>query len=305
MISIRGMKHHELDTVHRMLDRAFRHTPKAFFDQQVHHDPHLRPGHTRLLVENGCILSCVRVFFREMGCKGMSLPIGGIGDVGTDPSAQGMGYATQLLTDTITYMRKKGAILSILFTRIQPFYRNVGYLTLPTLDIHTKPPAPSKSIIHRPVDLNQDLSPIIQLYKHFNQDRTGPVIRSRAYWKHQPGFPRLDPTLFWVCEEKGEITCYVRGFVDDEILRIQEFGYLPGREASLRDLIATMARILKKKNVHISYLSYEEVNIFTPWHHKTSENTTLMVRFLQFDKLAVFDELLQPYRFLFWEADRF
>jgi len=305
MISIRGMKPHELDTVHRMLDRAFRHTPKAFFDQQARHDPHLRPEHTRLLVENGRMLSCVRVYFREIGCKGMSLPIGGIGDVGTDPSARDKGYATRLLTDTITYMRKKGAVLSILFTRIQPFYRNIGYMTLPTLDIRTIPPAPSTSLAHRPVDLNRDLPPIIQIYKNFNQHRTGPVIRSRAYWKHQPGFPRLDPALFWVGEEKGKITCYVRGFSDGKILKIQEFGSLPGRKASLRDLIATMARILKKKNVHMSYLSDEEVNTFSPWYHETSENTTLMVRLLQLDKLTVFDELLQTHHFLFWEADRF
>jgi predicted acetyltransferase len=305
LISIRGMKPHELDTVHRMLERAFRRTSKAFFDQQVRHDPLLRPQHTRLLVENGRILSCVRVYFRKIGCKGMSLSVGGIGDVGTDPSAQGKGYATQLLTDTTAYMRKKGAILSILFTRIQPFYRNIGYLTIPTLDIRTRPPAPSSSIAHRPVDMNRDLSPVIQLYKSFNQHRTGPVIRRRPYWKHQLRFPRLDPKLFWVCEEKGKITCYMRGFINGEILRIQEFGCLPGREASLRNLIATMARILNKKNVHMSYLSYEEVNIFTPWYHEISENTTLMARLLQFDKLAIFDELLRPHRFLFWEADRF
>ena len=305
MISIRGMKPHELDSVHRMLDRAFPHTPKTFFDRQARHDPHLRPQHTRLLVEDGRILSCVRVYFRKIWCRGTSIPIGGIGDVGTDPSVQGKGCATQLLTDTMSYMRKKGAILTILFTRIQPFYQNIGYLTLPTIDIRIKPPTPSKSIAHRPIDLNRDLSRIIQLYKNFNQHRTGPVIRTRAYWKHQQGFPRLNPALFWISEEKGEITCYMRGFVNGETLRIQEFCFLPGNEASLRNLIATMAQTLNKKNVHMSYLSDKEVDIFTSWDLEKSENITLMARLLQFDKLTVFDELIRPHRFLFWEADRF
>ena len=90
------------------------------------------------------------------------------------------------------------------------------------------------------------------------------------------------------------MTCYVRGFVDGEILRIQEFCFHPGKEASLRNFIATMAQILKKNNVHISYPSNEEVAIFAPWSLEKSKNTILMASLLQFDKLAVFGELLQP-----------
>ena len=84
-MEIRGMLSHELPTVHALLDRAFPFTPRSFFDRQVKHDPALRPEDTRILMENGRIRACVRVYFRTTYHDGGTLRMGGIGDVGTDP----------------------------------------------------------------------------------------------------------------------------------------------------------------------------------------------------------------------------
>ena len=304
-IEIRGMRKGERESVHQMLDRAFPHTSKSYFDRQTDNDPFLKPEDTRILLKHGRILSCVRVYFRSIYCEGETLKIGGIGDVGTDPSARGQGYAIRLLNDAIEYMRKKNAVLSILFTRINPFYHRVGYFTIPTIDLDIPIPSPTKIIAYDKADMNRDLSGLAQLYYTFNHQRIGPVCRTESYWKKQPYFPRVDPDLFWVIEKNSQIICYVRGSVRDDTLKIQEFCYGRGNERAVLDLIATMAHSLDKKNARISYLSEKETDIFSIWSPERSENTALMVRLIQLNKLSIFQKLLKHYRILFWEADRF
>ena len=305
MLEIRGMREEERETVHQMLDRAFPHMSKSFFDKQADNDPVLRPEDTRILLEDGRILSSVRVYFRSIYCEGETVTVGGIGDVGTDPAARGQGYATRLLNDAIEYMRKKNAVLSLLFTRINLFYRRVGYFTIPTIDLDIPIPSSTKKITYRKADMNRDFSRLAQLYHAFNHRRIGPICRTESYWKSQPHFPRLDPNLFWVMEENGQIIGYVRGSVRDDTLKIQEFSYEKRNEKTVRDLIVTIAHSLGKENVLISYLSEKEADIFSCWFPHRSENTALMVRLIQLDKLSIFQKLLKPHRILFWEADRF
>ena len=304
MVEIRGMQSEERETVHLMLDRAFPNTPKSFFDRQVKHDPVLRPEDTRVLLEDGIIRSCVRVYFRTIYCEGETLKMGGIGDVGTDPSVQGKGHATHLMNEALEYMKKRESVLSFLFTEINPFYEKVGYFTLPTLEIRLQPP-PTKPIEYRRANMNHDLTPLRKIYDHLNSQRVGPVVRDKKYWKSQSGFPRLDPDLFWIVEENGKVICYARGFIKDDTLKIMELGHRPGEEENLRSLIATMAHSVQKKTVHISYLSQREMDLFTPWSSDIKENTALMVRLLQLDRFSSFRKLFSPHRILFWEADRF
>ena len=304
-VEIRGMEPDELKSVHRMLERAFLHTPKRFFDRQVQADPFLRPEDTRILLEKGIIRSSVRVYFRHVHYGGSTLKMGGIGDVGTDPSVRGRGYASLLMNDAVEYMKSKGTILSFLFTRINPFYTQFGYFTLPTLDLTLHPPSPSTALPYRKADLNRDLSALIRMYDRSNRSRTAPVVRDEKYWKSQAGFPRLNPDLFWVVDENEEAVCYARGFIEKDILKLLDFGYALGKENRLHDLIAAMAEAAQKKTVRLSYISQQEVDLFTHWPSEVSENTALMVRLLQLDSLSSFRTIFQPRNILFWEADRF
>jgi len=231
--------------------------------------------------------------------------MGGIGDVGTDPKAQGRGYATRLMNEALEYMRENGAILSFLFTKINLFYKRFGYFTLPTLEIHSRHPLSVKPTNTRKANLDQDLPYLKKIYENYNDHRVGPVVRDEIYWKKQSGFPRLDTDLFWVGRENKKIVSYARGFIAEDILKILEFGYMPGKEEPLWNLIASMAHKVKKKTVHLSYLSKRETDLFAPWSPDVKENTALMVRLLQLDKLSSFRKLFNSRQFLFWESDRF
>jgi GNAT superfamily N-acetyltransferase len=305
IMEIRGMLSHELTRVHDMLDQAFPHTPGSFFDQQVKADPLLRPEDTRILLEDGEIRSCVRVYFRTIYCNGETLRMGGIGDVGTHPEYQGKGFSTMLMNDAIEYMKKHKAAVSFLFTQINSFYEKTGYFTLPTLDLVMEPASSLKAVSYRPVHLDEDLEFLRRLYHRRNSQKTGPVVRDPDYWKGQMGFPRVDPNLTWIHEKQGRPVCYIRGFSAEEHLKLLEFGFEDGEEENLFRLIATMAAELLKKSVHLSYLSEEEVDLFASWRSMVQDNTALMIRLLQLDNISPLKVLFAPHRILFWESDRF
>ena len=305
MIEIRGMHLKELSSVHRMLGRAFANTPKAFFDQQVKNDPVLLPEDTRVLVENGKIRSCVRVYFRKIYCQGKTIKIGGIGDVGTDPSCQHRGHASRLMEDAIRYMRDNSALLSILFTRINSFYHSFGYMDLPTLQVEVELPHHQSKINFRTADLGKDLKRLQNLYAEFNQNRIGPIARNAHYWKQQMNFPRIDPGLFWMIEEDNTVRCYIRGKIEADYIKIQEWAYRPGEEERVLELIGAMASVNNKKKVYSRYLSEQEATLFKQWPCDITEDKTSMVRLIQLDKRSSFRNILRPHHFLFWESDCF
>ncbi len=263
MIEIRGMHSEELPSVHRILDQAFPNTAKSFFDRQVKNDPVLRPEDTRVLLENGKVRACVRVYFRELYCQGEIIKIGGIGDVGTDPSHQHRGYASQLMEDAIQYMRNNGVLLSLLFTQINPFFYSFGYMDLPTLSVEAEPLQRRFKIEYRTANIRTDLTELQKLYSDYNRNKTGPAVRNAHYWKQQMKFPRIDPCLFWVTEENGTIQCYIRGKIETDYLKIQEWAHRPGEEECVLNLIHEMTRVTHKKKVYSRYLSKQEATLFT------------------------------------------
>ena len=288
-----------------MLERAFSNTPASFFDNQVKHDPQLQPEHTRLLLDNKTICSCVRIYFRDIYCSDEIIRVGGIGDVGTDPAFQGKGYASRLMKESINFMKENGAVVSILFTRINSFYKKFGYFTLPTLEIQCELPPERPDLLWRQAILERDLPALSQIYLQMNNRRTGPVKRNLTYWKKQIGFPRLDSDLFWIHEKNDTLLCYARGRRHENILKIMEFGYKEGCETQVRDLILTMTHYTQKNKFVLTYLSQMELPVFAGLPVKISENRTLMIRLIQLNRLSTFRELFKPRQILFWEADRF
>ena len=220
-------------------------------------------------------------------------------------SAQHKGYASKLIENAIQHIRQNQAVLSILFTRIPAFYHTFGFMSLPTLQIEAEPrPYPFK-VTYRTADLKQDSEQLQKLYTDYNRYKTGPVVRNIHYWKQQIHFPRIDPDLFWVAEKNHEIVCYIRGKIDGDLLKIQEWSYRTGEENRVKSLIAEMARTTNKKKVYILYLSEEEATLFQEWTYQSRENHALMIRLIQLDKHSPFSHVLKPHHLLFWESDRF
>ena len=303
-IEIRPMRPGELASVHTMLNDAFPSTPRDFFDRQVRADPFLKSEDTLVLSENGIIRSCVRLYYRDIICCGEQFLMGGIGDVGTDPSRQGLGYASRLMETALEAMNARDAVFSILFTRIDAFYERFGYFTLPTMELSVSGPGPIESSPFREVDLSRDLPALLDIYDRTIQKRAGPVIRTKKYWEKQIDFPRLSDAMFWVAG-KNPVVAYARGNVRDGALRLQDFGYLPGHEETVRNLILSMAGQKNRKEIRLLYVNQQEADLFKGCSVKTFQNTHIMIRLNRKDRIAAYRRLFQPRCFLYWEADRF
>ena len=99
--------------------------------------------------------------------------------------------------------------------------------------------------------------------------------------------------------------CYIRGKIEIDYLKIQEWAHRPGQKERVLNLIHEMSHITHKKKVYSRYLSEQEATRFKGWPCHIAEDKTSMVRLIQLDKRSSFSNILRPHHFLFWESDRF
>ena len=131
-MEIRGVREPELMEMIDLQCQVFRPDGHERYRQYVRTDPSYRYDQSRVVVVNGQIVSTLRVWEREMRIGSIAVPMGGIGGVGTHPDHQGVGYATALMKDTITYMRTVGYEVGVLFSAIPcAFYRKLGWASVP------------------------------------------------------------------------------------------------------------------------------------------------------------------------------
>ena len=87
---------------------------RQYFSNHWHNDPWRDPEGIRIAVDNGTIVSTVRVFIRKMFLHGEPVTVGGIGEVSTRPEYRRRGLATQLLKDSIRFMESGDIVMSSL-----------------------------------------------------------------------------------------------------------------------------------------------------------------------------------------------
>lgn len=304
-IQIRGARAKELRSVHAVLGRAFEKVPESFFNRRVQTAPSFKPEHTRILLLNGRIVSCARVYFREIRVAGKAILCGGLGDVGTDPEYRGRGYSSQCIQDALEYVKKKGAPISMLFTHIQPFYGKLGFFPIRTLDLTIRVPNFEMDIYCKSISVNKDLASIQKMHAGFVRSRTGPVHRTAAYWRKQGLFPNVDQSFFWKAVQNKRILSYTRGVPAEKHLRIQEFAYAPEKEHALFSLLSVMAGLTHRNKIYMQFVSESEKNLFNDWILTVEDNTRWMVRLIDLNRKDLLKELLKSGQNLFWDSDRF
>jgi aminoglycoside 2'-N-acetyltransferase I len=96
------------------------------------HDPLLRPL-SMLLVDEGTVLACLDILFKEIVHGGERFAAGGLSTVVTSKRARGLGHGRRLVTAARGEMIAQGLDLG-LFTcdrALQAFYGSVGWRALP------------------------------------------------------------------------------------------------------------------------------------------------------------------------------
>jgi predicted acetyltransferase len=226
--------HTELDGSIQCSIRAFDESEHAFTNI-VKHDPWFDLNNTRACFLDGKVVSVVQIFSRPMRIGGCVVQMGGVGSVGTRHKYRRAGYSSNVLRDSVQYMRAAGYDLSILFTDIQSHYAKAGWVMYPTyrtrLTLPERLENTSDTIIQQ-CDPEQDGRALREIYDCFNATRTGTIVRSMEYWNNRPKWRECEPSLFWTGKQDGEIIAYLKG----SRWLIRELGYLPNHESAIIEL---------------------------------------------------------------------
>jgi predicted acetyltransferase len=141
----------------------------------------------RVLAIDGRVVSCLTVNPTHVFVGSSRVPMGGIGNVATQPEERNRGYASALMRNTIRQLRDWGLCTSILFPYSFTYYRKFGYeLGGNHCHFWSRPahiPAFSESRFCR-LATGDDLPVVKELYENYCSIRSCALVRSPERWAH-------------------------------------------------------------------------------------------------------------------------
>ncbi len=238
-MEIRGARESELEQVVELSCLAFDSDDHERYWQYVKGDSSYRPSQTRVVVVNDKVVSTLRVWERRIRVGESLVTMGGIGGVCTHPHYRGVGYASALMRDTIAYLKTAGYDIGALFTIIpDEFYRQLGWVSLPlrssivmcNASIAAETPPGWQITDFTP---ETDLDAVAKLYDIANEQQSGAIARTRAYWDMAPSRIRcILPTV--VARRVGETSASELGgylnyqyYLGRKVAEVLEVGYMP------------------------------------------------------------------------------
>ncbi len=196
---------------------------RQYFSNHWHNDPWKDVQGIRVAVDEGTIVSTVRVFIRKMFFHGEPISVGGIGEVSTRPEYQKRGLATQLLKDSIQFMKDREIAISMLHGS-QRIYSVEGWESVPRYYAKkTFLGSKQQAWYIRPANF-QDTDEVAQfasLYDTYSRKFNGTFVRDdMAYWTD---WVKTESPQAWVAERDGVIEGYVSVRSRNGQLGVKEF----------------------------------------------------------------------------------
>ncbi len=144
--------------------------------------------------ENGELVAHVMIYEFATWIGGARYPTGGLANVVTAPERARRGYASQVLRETLRWMRDElGQCLSTLYPTVYPLYRGLGWSLADDTRHLAGPPAafrPNHALPHdsgarlvRRLARPEDLDLIRPVYDRFVRERSGYLDRPRWWWE--------------------------------------------------------------------------------------------------------------------------
>ncbi len=247
----------EIRTLHPdELESWFDHCAFAFDEQEnrqyfVNHwqnDPWRSLETIFVALNDGRIVSTVRVFLRKIYLRGEEVPAGCLGEVCTRPAYRGRGLATRLIQDGITWMHDHGIVISALSTGGGgPFYTRLGWQSVPVAWGAARIQAASDPRFDfRPLDLasDEDLAIASRLHRAFGRRFNGIFVRDHPdYWRQ---WVRTEAGSLWLAIQSGEPLGYIAVREHWGRTVVMEYGGLPGArevfEALLHHTVTQLGR---------------------------------------------------------------
>ena len=196
---------------------------RQYFSNHWHNDPWRDPEGIRIAVDNGTIVSTVRVFIRKIFLYGEPITMGGIGEVSTRPAYRRRGIATQLLKDSIRFMESRDIAISLLFGS-QKIYSTEGWKKVPRYYANQSFTAEKQTAWNiRPANFDDpvEVKRLSDLYNRYAPRFNGTLVRDDiTYWTK---WVRTESSDAWVAERDGNIEGYVSVTRRGNELGVKEF----------------------------------------------------------------------------------
>ena len=196
---------------------------RQYFSNHWHNDPWQDAEGIRVALDNGTIVSTVRVFIRKMFLHGEPITVGGIGEVSTRPEYRRRGLATQLLKDSVGFMEARDIAMSSLHGS-QHIYSIEGWEKVPRYYARQSFSAEKQSAWGvRPANFDDEteVKRIAELYDGYARKFNGPFVRDEmAYWTR---WVRTESSNAWVAERDRSIEGYISVVQREDELSVKEF----------------------------------------------------------------------------------
>jgi predicted acetyltransferase len=162
--------------------------------QAEHDEPGYEPSRRLIVKRDGRIVSHLHLSARHMVFGSAKLPVAVVGWLGTLPECRGQGYASRLLHRADDEMRRGGAVLGLLQTRIPHFFRRAGWAVCGR---HSRSEAAARDVLAQlstdreaprmPLSIrlwrHVELPSLQRIYAQNTQRAFGPLERSEEYWR--------------------------------------------------------------------------------------------------------------------------
>lgn len=274
---------------------------RRYFARYFYGDHDFQPEYTRVIEQDGRLVSAVHIVKRTVSCGDLILTMGGIANVATLPEYRGRGYNTACLRQAVAVMEADAIDLSLLFTGIHPHYERIGWERVPgeslTGTLRLRPESPFDYYTIRPYEERDDAA-IHLIHVAFNRRRPLTVRRSAAYWRDWLGGWKLSlQDRVFVAEEEGTVVGYLfytrHGGEDAEgvFAGVREFGVRDGAEAAIEPLLDRAAQdalghdIQRLRVPLFDYAPVYEARSRLFSSEVRTPSNGLMVRFLHCDNL--------------------
>jgi predicted N-acetyltransferase YhbS len=211
-------------------------------------DPCFDPSQFRLAWTAGHIVACAKIYPRLLRIGTAVTPVGGIGNVRTDPRHWQKGLATSLLGECLSTLYLEGMTLSPLFAPRHTLFARRGWcamaavqLEIPAQALRAAPPAAAPKTAVRALE-GHDLDAVMALHESANAGRTGSAVRTRDDWLDRLTALDLQKTAFLVAEREGEIVGYAAAQPQGKQVDVLELLLAPWAEDAWRPLLAAASK---------------------------------------------------------------
>jgi predicted N-acetyltransferase YhbS len=236
-MEFRAARKSERDEVLDLL--ALWYNDRAFFALYNQNDSTFRDDLCLVAVDNGCIVSTVQIFNRQLNFSGEPVSMGGIGSVFTREDYRHRRVASELMRLAVATMERERFELSLLFAERLTFYNQFGWREVGrkfSVLLQAAQIAAPRDIEIDSFEAARDFDAIASIHRGYSRRFNVTVVRDIDAWRSNLMFAGNQPLhpgegsaeYFVIARRAGAVpAAYARVTRFHGVAMVMEYGYAP------------------------------------------------------------------------------